>query len=221
MLEKFKRRILNIFFPARCPVCGEFIGYMDRFCCKCTENLNYMEKKVSISKAKSFTAAFIYDGNIRPAVMLLKNGICGNADYALGNSLADCLECQNVPERIDVIIPVPMYRSDRAKRGYNQSELIANVIGRRFDIPVCIDAVVKKRKTEQQKSLNREMRMKNLVGVYYVRNPQKIAGKSVLLVDDVSTTGSTFTELVSLLLSAGASEVSCAACCYTSEHSKS
>ncbi len=220
MFKGFKRKILHIFFPTRCPVCGEFIGCMDRFCSKCMDNLNYTERNESINGAKSFTTAFLYDENIRPAIMLMKDGICGNADYALGNSLADVLEEQQVHKRIDVIIPVPMFRSDMLKRGFNQSELISDVIGKRFDIPVSAEAVVKNRRTEQQKNLNREMRMQNLAGAYDVRYPEEISGKRVLIVDDVSTTGSTLTELTALLLAAGASEVSCAACCQTSEHSK-
>ncbi len=215
MSERLKRKILHVFFPARCPVCGEVIGYMDRFCLKCRDKLENIVDSEEIRGARSFTTAFAYDENTRPAIMLLKDGICGNADYALGNELADCLADQRVPERIDVIIPVPMYKSDESVRGFNQAELIANVVGRRFHIPVSVGAVIKKHKTKQQKSLDREMRMKNLAGAYSVRKPQNIVGKRILLVDDVSTTGSTLTELTKLLLSAGASEVSCAACCKT------
>lgn len=220
MIKDIKRKILHFFYPTRCPVCDEVIYSMDRFCGKCMENLNYTEDDVSISGAASFTTAFVYDDNIRPAIMLIKKGICGNADYALGNELADRLEQRGIIDEIDVIIPVPMYKKDKIKRGFNQAELIANVIGRRFNIPVSPDSVTKNRKTMQQKTLNREMRMKNLAGAYNVCNPVEIAGKSVLLVDDVSTTGSTLAELTSLLLSIGASEVRCAACCQTSEHSK-
>ncbi len=220
MYKNFKRKILHFFYPTRCPVCDEVIYSMDRFCVKCMNNLNYTEDDVCISGAESFTTAFVYDDNIRPAILLMKKGICGNADYALGNELADRLERRGIINGIDVIIPVPMYKKDRIKRGFNQAELIANVIGRRFNVPVSADAVVKNRKTTQQKTLNREMRMKNLAGAYNICNHVEIAGKRVLLVDDVSTTGSTLAELTSLLLSAGASEVYCAACCQTPEHSK-
>ncbi|MBR3760039.1 MAG: ComF family protein [Ruminococcus sp.] len=215
MSERLKRKILHIFFPARCPVCGEVIGYMDRFCSECSDKLENIVDSEEIKGAKSFTTAFAYDENTRPAIMLLKDGICGNADYAMGNELADCLADRGVLERIDMIIPVPMYKSDQSLRGFNQAELIAKVIGRRFHIPVSVGTVIKNRKTKQQKSLDREMRKKNLAGAYSIRKPQNIAGKRVLLVDDVSTTGSTLTELTSLLLLAGASEVSCAACCKT------
>lgn len=215
MSERFKRKILHVFFPARCPICGEVIGYMDRFCSDCSDKLENIAENEAIKGARSFTVAFPYDDNTRPAIMLLKDGICGNADYSLGNELADCLAAQGIPERIDMIIPVPMYKSDQSLRGFNQAELIAKVIGRRFHIPVSVGTVIKNRKTKQQKSLDRDERMKNLSGAYSVCKPQDIAGKRVLLVDDVSTTGSTLTELTSLLLLAGASEVCCAACCKT------
>lgn len=215
MNEKFKRKILHLLFPTKCPVCGCFIGSMDRFCSDCAGKLHRYSGELNIKGAESFTASFIYDDSIIPAVMLMKDGICGNAGYALGNELADKLEDDGIVDKIDIIIPVPMYRSDERARGYNQSDIIARVIGKRFGIPVADRAVVKIRRTKQQKTLDRKMRMLNLKGAYSVRSPEIIFGKRILLVDDVCTTGSTFTELTSLILENGALEVRCAACCHT------
>lgn len=222
MNEKFKRKILHLLFPTKCPVCGCFIGSMDRFCINCAENLHRYNGNFNIKGAESFTASFIYDDGIIPAVMLMKYGICGNAGYALGNELADRLADDGTVDKIDIIIAVPMYRRDKRARGYNQSDVIARVIGKRFGIPVADRAVVKIHRTKQQKMLDRKMRMFNLKGAYAVRSPEIIFGKRILLVDDVCTTGSTFTELTSLILENGALEVRCAACCHTPDiHEKS
>lgn len=215
MNEKLKRKILDFFFPTRCPVCGELIGSMERFCGACTRNLHRYDGENNIRGAVGFTASFVYDSSIIPAIMLMKDGICGNAGYALGNELADSLENDGAADKIDVIIPVPMYKSDERARGYNQSAIIAGIIGKRLDIPVSAGAVVKIRRTKQQKKLDRKTRMMNVKGVYAVGSPETISGKRVLLVDDICTTGSTLTELTELLLENGSAEVRCAVCCQT------
>lgn len=215
MNEKFKRKILHLLFPTRCPVCGDFIGSMDRFCNDCDGKMHRYNGNHYIVGSESFTASFVYDKNIIPAIMLMKDGICGNAGYALGNELADKLEDDGIVDKIDVIIPVPMHRSDERVRGYNQSDVIARVIGKRFGIQVNDRAVVKIRRTKRQKTLDRKTRMLNLKGAYAVSSPEIICGKRILIVDDICTTGSTFTELTALILENGALEVRCAACCYT------
>lgn len=215
MNENLKRKILNFFFPTRCPVCGDLIGAMEKFCNDCAQKLTRYDGDCRIIGAKSLTASFIYDENIIPAIMLMKSGVCGNADYALGNELADRLKEEGIPDMIDIIVPVPMYRRDEKTRGYNQSRLIAETLGKRLCIPVSSRAVVKIRKTDQQKKLDRKMRMLNVKGAYAVDNPEEIVGKRILLVDDICTTGSTLAEITSILLESGASEVRCAACCYT------
>lgn len=218
MNEKLRRKILDFFFPTRCPVCGELIYAEERFCSDCQSRLKRYDGDRTITGAKSFTAAYIYDENVFPAIKLLKEGVCGNADYALGNGLADRLEEEGIQDKIDVIIPVPMYRSDEIERGFNQSLLVAKIIGKRFKISVDSASVVKKRRTEQQKKLDRKMRKLNLKGVYTIKDPDHIWGKRILLVDDISTTGSTLSEIASILLESGAAAVRCAACCYTPSH---
>jgi predicted amidophosphoribosyltransferase len=71
------------------------------------------------------------------------------------------------------------------------------------------------RKTKEQKSLNSYHRRLNLKDAFRIVDPAKIKGRKVLIIDDISTTGSTLTELTSLLLKSGAEEVYCAACCHT------
>ncbi len=220
MSDKLKRKILDFFFPTRCPVCGELSGTFDRFCKDCKLKLHRYDGNYNVSRAVSFTATFVYDQSISPAIMLMKNGVCGNADYAFGNELADRLNEECVSDKIDIIIPVPMYRRDKKIRGFNQAELVAKVVGKRLGILVDSGSLAKIRRTKQQKSLDRKMRMVNVKGAYDVTVPEKIYGKRILLIDDICTTGSTLTELTALLLNNGASEVRCAACCKTPDLSE-
>lgn len=211
----FKRKLLHLFYPARCPVCGEIINASESFCGGCCEKINRYDGKFKLRNSKSFTAAFIYDENITPAINLLKNGICGNADFALGNELAARLKENGTGGLIDVIVPVPMFKSDKRTRGYNQSELIAKTVGKALDIPVSARAVVKVRRTAPQKNLNRIMRTINILKAFSVAEPETLSGKSVLVIDDICTTGNTLEEIAKTLIKSGVKEVHCASCCKT------
>ncbi len=210
-----KKRLISLIFPTRCPVCNEVIFPNEDFCEKCRAELTEYNDSFKIRGAKSFTAAFEYNEKISPAVILLKRGVKGNAPYALGTALASELENNGISQKIDIIIPVPLYKSDKRERGFNQAELIAKEVGRITKINVSPDIVEKTRKTNQQKTLTKRERTVNLKDAFEIKSPDKIKGKRILLVDDVCTTGSTLTEITILLRKSGAAEVHCAVCCKT------
>lgn len=214
MRYTWKRRLLHLFFPTRCPICGNFIGYMDRFCNDCNEKLNVYNDCINIEGADSFTAVFKYDDVIKPAIFLLKRGVDGNASYALGGALADKLKAEGIADKIDVIVPAPMHRSDVRRRGFNQAALIADEIGIALGIPVDKKAVSKIRRTQAQKELDKLSRSRNLKNAF-TAEPSRLRNKRVLLVDDICTTGSTLRELTSIIKKNGATTVRCACCCKT------
>lgn len=107
---------------------------------------------------------------------------------------------------IDFIVPVPLHWSRRWRRGYNQAALLCSELSRRTGIP--IRAVLRRvKRTRQQSTLNREQRMKNLLGAFAVTSEMSINGKSLLLVDDVITTGVTLSAATKTLLENGAGAV--------------
>ncbi|MBP7186423.1 MAG: ComF family protein [Ruminococcus sp.] len=206
----FKRKLIHLLYPNRCPVCGDVIGANDRFCADCEGKLNEFSGSFTVRGADSALAVYEYDSVIKPAVILLKNGTCGNAAFALGTALADKIKACGIT--CDIIVPVPMHRKAMRKRGYNQAELICMEVGRVLNIPVskCVSKTIS---TADQKTLGYEERRRNLTGAFAVT--KNVRGRKVLLIDDVCTTGSTFAEITSVLLNAGASSVTCAACCKT------
>lgn len=208
------RRILHFFYPNRCPVCGCVIDAMDRFCPECTGKLKRWEGKFSIPGAESFSAVYEYGDDIRPAVALLKSGRLGNAAYAMGMELADVLRKDPERIRIDIIVPVPMSRESVKKRGYNQAEEICRVIGSELGVPVVM-AAEKRRVTLEQKELTKKEREVNLHGAFCIPSPGLVEGRSVLIADDICTTGSTLAELTGELRRAGAAQVHCACVCKT------
>lgn len=210
-----KKRIIALFFPTRCPVCSKVLFPHEDFCTECRNTLTEYNGDFNISGAVKFVAPFEYNEKISPAIILMKKGIKGNAAYALGTALADCLENHGIPQKIDVIVPVPMYFADKRRRGFNQAELIAKEVGRILKINVYTDCVEKIRLTEAQKNLTKRQRHINLRNAFEVKYHEKIHQKRILIIDDVCTTGSTLAELTRLLLKNGAAEIYCASCCKT------
>jgi len=105
----------------------------------------------------------------------------------------------------DVVIPVPLHPKRLRQRGFNQASLIAKRIFK--NIPISFNALLRTRNTPHQMGLKRQERLKNVVGAFKVRKKDKIRSKTILLVDDVVTTGATINECCKELLNAGAKEV--------------
>jgi ComF family protein len=98
-----------------------------------------------------------------------------------------------------VLIPVPLEKRKSNQRGYNQSEELAKELAKVLKIPVLTDVLIKVRKTLPQMELSREEREKNLESAFQIKNPEKISGKKIFLVDDVYTTGSTMDQCAKVL----------------------
>jgi ComF family protein len=188
------------------------IGANDSFCPECSGKLVPYNDDFSVAGSSGFTAAYEYRPEISAGIIIMKRGIVGNAPFAFGGALVERI--REAGFEADIIVPVPMFRNDLQKRGVNQSELIAKELSLRLGIPVCRNAVRKVRSTTQQKGLSRQERLVNLRGAFAVNAPL-IAGKSVIVADDVCTTGSTLAEMTDILLKAGAKKVYCACCCKT------
>jgi len=107
----------------------------------------------------------------------------------------------------DLIVPVPLHRFRLLARRYNQAALLANALGKQTGIAVAPDVLTRTRRTESQGHMNREQRRKNVRGAFVVRQPARVAGKRVVLVDDVLTTGATLGECARVLKAAGAHSV--------------
>jgi ComF family protein len=108
---------------------------------------------------------------------------------------------------VEALIPVPLHPKRKSKRGFNQARVLAKELSKLKGLPL-EDLVLRKMKNvPPQTSLERDERGKSVRGVYTVLKSEKIQGKTVLLVDDVYTTGSTLKECSRELLRAGAKEV--------------
>ena len=107
----------------------------------------------------------------------------------------------------DALIPVPIHRTRRRERGYNQAEKIARAASEHLGVPVLADALIRTRMTGSQTKLNRKERGVNLEKAFACPSPESLRGRRLLIVDDVFTTGATAGRCAELLLAAGALEI--------------
>lgn len=149
-------------------------------------------------------SAGVYDGALRKLIHLFKfEGV-----RPLARPLAGFLR-QALPRerRFDVIVPMPLHWRRRWSRGFNQSQLLAREIGRRWNVPVR-KLVRRKRATAPQAGLTSAQRRKNVQGAFEAKKRARLQGMSVLLIDDVLTTGATASACARALKRAGAAHVS-------------
>ena len=116
------------------------------------------------------------------------------ADFAAGRVLAALLAARvgaALPAGVDLLVPVPLHRRRLAARGFNQAALLARELARRLGPPAAVAALGRVGNTRTLAGLRPEERSRELRGAFAVRQPQRVAGRRVLLVDDVLTTGAT------------------------------
>lgn len=167
-------------------------------------------------------AAGVYEGALRRAVLRLKEVPDRRLAGFLARLMAEQLGRIWRPAGQPTVVPVPLHPSRRLERGFNQAELLAGELARLAGFPAPVSACERVRDTPQQSGLDRWARSMSLIGAFRVREAGCVSGRTVLVVDDVVTTGATAGEVARALKAAGAREVWCAAAAavnqfYTSE----
>ena len=112
-----------------------------------------------------------------------------------------------VLSRHALIVPIPLYKARERVRGFNQARLIAHALGTRMGIPVRADILLKTKKTAPQMALRREERLTNLVGAFAVSDTESVRNRTIILMDDIKTTGTTLEEAAKVLKAAGAKRI--------------
>lgn len=221
--------LFNLLFPPACSLCGADldVGSLQLFCPDCLAGIRPLTSpccprcslpyltdagtdhlcEACLRESPPFSgvmAAGVYERTLRLAVHHFKYRGTIGLDRPLGLLLALALE-QKGTELPDLVIPVPLHRSRLRERTFNQSLLLARVVGRQLGVPVAARLLVRSRPTPPQQGLKAEIRHRNLKGAFALR--KSLSGERVLLVDDVLTTGATARECSKVLLEGGAEEV--------------
>jgi ComF family protein len=198
--------LLDLLFPPRCVNCKAGANW---FCDACLGQVPYLNHPVcarcgtpaagnapcnqcgahpltAIDAIRS--AAYFEDNPVRPAIHFLKYREHKAVAVVLGRILADAVNRFTIPA--DVIMPVPLHPSRYRERGYNQSALLAHALGQVLSIPVDTSTLYRTKKTKTQMTLTAAERRENTHGAFACKN-ERLARQTVLLIDDVCTTGST------------------------------
>ena len=185
-----------------CEMCGEpstSSGSETRVICG-----GCLSRQPAFDRARS---AVVYGGAVKAAVQMLKfqNAFWLAPDLAM--LMEGCVRHHFDLSAIDEIVPVPLHGVRFRHRTANQAELLGRALGRRIGVSVMADVVVRRRATQRQTDLSRSERRKNLRGAFEVVRPEWVDQRSLLVVDDVMTTGATAAAISTVLKRAGAANV--------------
>jgi ComF family protein len=213
---------ISLIYPHNCLACGDLLQRKEvQICTLCRYKLPktgfHHEKENPVSKifwgrVNLFSAAsylfFHKGGTVQSLLHHLKYK--GNKEIGkeLGQMYGTELKASEFFNTVDLILPVPLHPSKKIKRGYNQSEIICEGLSKGMNVEWRPDVLVREVATETQTRKNRFMRWKNVESIFKVKDEKAIAGKHILLADDIITTGSTIEASTNSLLQTEGTKVS-------------
>lgn len=220
-LDKVKLALLDLVFPRRCLGCGSGEDFL---CARCRASLPRIVPPIcrrcgaplkegglcdrcreAAPDLDGIRSLFAFQGLAREAVHALKYRHFKALAGPLGALLFEYLEADSL--RADIILPVPLHSGRLRERGYNQSALLAREMGKRAGIPVVEGALLKAKNTPPQaRAADAAQRRSNVEGAFEYHG-RSIAGKRMLLIDDVCTTSATLEACASPLKAHGAASV--------------
>lgn len=222
------QRALNIILPPLCAGCRAPVSDPHLLCAACWQGLSFVaapfcqrcgipfeveiDEALTCDACLSFSPAFdraraplVYDAASRPLILRLKH-----ADQMhLAQTFAPLLRGAGAEllARADLLVPVPLARWRLWRRRYNQSAELARSLARLTGVPAALQAVKRVRATPSQGGLNREQRRKNVKKAFAVPDAALVRQKTIVLIDDVMTSGATAHECAQVLKAAGAARV--------------
>jgi len=205
--------LLDLLFPPKCVFCSRVLDKTDEgWCDKCTEALPYADN-YGRQDGEIFdfcVSPLYYSGVVRRSILRYKFRGASHCAAVYGKFLAESIR-ENPDITYDLISWVPLSSKRERSRGYDQAMLLALATALELD-DVAVETLKKPHDVQAQSDLgDKTERSANISGAFEASDPEIIAGKRVLLIDDVVTTCSTLDECARVLRNAGASGVVCAA----------
>lgn len=224
-------RCLQFLLPPQCHCCEKFLEEGQQgICPDCLSKIRWIEPPLCtlcgvpflssevenhpcgacLTRGKYFTmarAVGYYEGPLREAIHRWKYEEKNYLTLFFGEKLAEGFCRYWDPQSFDLIIPVPLHSKRLRERGFNQALLLVKELSRRTRIPYSKRLLQKRILTPPQVNLSGGEREKGVRGSFHIQRDEEIEGKSILLVDDVYTTGATVNECSKVLLKAGAERV--------------
>jgi ComF family protein len=221
-------KILDLLLPPRCAACQEIVLESKTLCQSCWNKANFISAPYCVCCGLPFEIE-VTDGSLclncshNPPPFVKARTVFPYDDFSKGMILSfkHGDRCDLAPifakmmvrsggellSSCDIIMPIPLHWRRLGMRRYNQAALLAEEISKITKVPTCPNSLKRKRNTQAQGHLSRTARQLNLQGAFVVT--KDVQGKSILLIDDVLTTGATLINACNTLLKAGAKQVTC------------
>ena len=226
-LQQTFNTAINFLYPTQCRICEDQIGlYAVPYLCKvCWDRIDFVkppfceicgipdidgtcaECETNPPRYGKLRTIALYKDALQQAIHLFKFEKRPNiAKYLIqliiDNTPSDC----NMTE-YDYIIPIPIHKVRLNERGFNQCIILSKGIAENCRVDVRTDVLIRRRNTSPQSSLDREKRLKNIIGAFGLEKREHLQGKKILVFDDVYTTGTTVREAVNVLWEADPTEI--------------
>jgi ComF family protein len=228
-LSEIKDSFLHLFFPHICDGCGsDLVSANSLLCMRCLDAIpetgfeaqptNPVEKKFyGRLRLERASAQYYYTKDSLMQRLVQQVKYKGNKELGLqlGRLMGGLLK-KSARFNVDASIPLPLFPARERKRGYNQSMLLCEGIAEHIPVPVLNDVILRPHHTETQTKKGRIERWKNMDGKFVLNDAHIIAGKHILLVDDVITTGASLEACGTALLAPPGVQLSIACLCYSS-----
>jgi len=176
------------FIENACEKCGDKVGSFDLLCNNCKEHSHSFTKAICVAK---------YEGVACNLVRKLKYDDCKFLAKTLGLFMAEKLKKSGLKD-IDFVVPVPLNKKRVFERGFNQSQLIAEVVAKECGLKLNLQMVKRVKNTPTQTSLSSKERQQNVRNAFELLDKSSVKNANILLIDDIMTTGATLDELSKL-----------------------
>jgi len=219
---RFYQYVLDIIFPKYCVGCGlegkwicqkcmQKIIFVNNQACFACNRLTSQGKFCQKCRTKTnltglITSAYYHEGPLKEAIHTYKYNFAYDLAHDLAKILLSTLRHVGWNKKA-LLVAVPLHKKRKAQRGFNQSEILAKIISAYFDYPIIKDKLIRTKFTKPQVELTGAKRKTNIKGIFAWIGKNEIKGKTIILVDDVCTTGSTLEECAKVLRKAGAKEI--------------
>jgi ComF family protein len=224
--------LIDLIYPACCILCKITLTPVEKphrlcfacqnklkknhppFCRKCSRPLENPKHAFCLTcqevalKFENAWGTFLYNETMQKLLHLFKYGHKSSLRFFFVDHMTAFIREYHIDlSEIDLIVPIPLHPTRRRERGYNQSQILAEMLSQDLKIPILAENLIRIRHTPNQARLTQKERWTNLEAAFKINNSNRFRDKSILLIDDLYTTGATVSQVSGLLKTAGAREV--------------